>query len=112
MVYRCNLCVHFTTETLRRLISHMGHVHQNDRSFHVLCGLDGFPRTYRNYYSLKTHFHTKHSTILERERQRVPQQEANQDLEENDNGEHNDDDCDAFNFEREVEQDGQMFWDF
>jgi hypothetical protein len=90
----------------------MGHVHQNDRSFHVLCGLDGFPRTYRNYYSLKTHFHTKHSTILERERQRVPQQEANQDLEENDNGEHNDDDCDAFNFEREVEQDGQMFWDF
>ena len=110
MVYRCNLCVQYTSETLRALISHLGRVHQNDRSFHVLCGIDGCPRTYKNFYTLRSHFAQKHSAILERERIRVPQQAERppdnpvDDGANNDEGDGNDAGNDGFDFEREVEQ--------
>ena len=106
MVYRCNLCVHYTSKTLRGLISHLGRVHQNDRSFHVLCGIDGCPRTYKNFYTLRSHFVQKHSAILERERQNHQPQQAEPPANHGDNGANNDEGHgnDGFDFEREVEQ--------
>ena len=110
MVYRCNLCVQYTSETLRGLISHLGRVHQNDRSFHVLCSIDGCPRTYKNFYTLRSHFVQKHSAILERERiwvqQQAEQPQADDPLDDGPDGVDNEeeDENDGFDFEREVEQ--------
>ena len=110
MVYRCNLCVQYTSETLRALISHLGRVHQNDHSFHVLCGIDGCPRTYKNFYMLRSHFAQKHSAILERERIRVPQQAERppdnpiDDGANNEEGDTNNAGNNGFDLEREVEQ--------
>ena len=105
MVYHCNLSVHYTSETLCGLISHLGRVHQNDCSFHALCCIDGCPRTYKNFYTLRSHFVQKHSATLERERQNHQPQQAERpadhhvdDRANNDEGDGNDD------FECEVEQ--------
>lgn len=109
MIYRCNLSVHFTCETLRSLICHLGRVHKNDNGFHVLCGIGGCARTYTNFFSLRNHFVRKHSEILNGERQGLPGDLAHQNNANGyQDGAENDDNDNAlghqpFNFEREVE---------
>ena len=106
MLYRCNLFVHFTCETLRSLLCHLGRVHKNDSGFHVLCGIDGCARTYTNFFSLRNHFTRKHGAILNGEQVQNDGDEPR--LGDQDEGRNGMDDEDApghepFNFEREIE---------
>ena len=111
MQYRCNLCVHFTCQTLRSLISHLGRVHKNDNGFHVLCGIDSCARTYKNFFSLRNHFIRKHGAILNGEQEPDDLEnlhdgeidedsvDANDGYGENDGADDNDE---PFNFEGQV----------
>ena len=44
----CNLCVHFVAFTLALSLSHLVRYHASDPNFHVLCGINGWSKTYRN----------------------------------------------------------------
>ena len=44
-MYVCQLCEHFASRRLASVLSYIG--------FSVVCGIDGCPRTYRNYYSFR-----------------------------------------------------------
>ena len=61
MVYRCSMCVGYLTVSLTELLDHLRRSHSNDPSFHVLCGLDGCPRTYKRVVSFRNHLIRKHN---------------------------------------------------
>lgn len=61
MAYRCSMCVDYMAVSLKLLLSHMRRNHANDAGFHVLCGLDGCPRTYRRFVSFRNHLIRKHN---------------------------------------------------
>ena len=48
VAYRCNICVHFVAFTLALFLSHFVRYHASDPNFHVLCGINGCSKTYRN----------------------------------------------------------------
>ena len=48
VAYRCNLCVHFVAFTLALSLSHLVRYHASDPNFHLLCGINGCSKTYRN----------------------------------------------------------------
>lgn len=76
MIYRCSLCVGFVTVSLRLLLNHLRRNHENDPNFHILCGLDGCPRTYRRIVSFRNHLIRKHNFEL-RSDEPGPQNEPN-----------------------------------
>ena len=55
MVYRCSMCVGYLTVSLTELLDHLRRSHSNDPNFHVICGLDGCPRTYKRVVSFRNH---------------------------------------------------------
>lgn len=61
MVYRCSMCVGYLTASLTELLDHLRRSHSNDPNFHVLCGLDGCPRTYKRVVSFRNHLIRKHN---------------------------------------------------
>lgn len=62
--WECPLCSHFATPTLKAVVRHVGAVHSHDPAFHVRCGVEDCPRTYRNYLTYKKHMYTKHRSVL------------------------------------------------
>ena len=62
--YRCNLCVHFVAFTLALFLNHLVRYHTSDPNFHVLCGINGGSKTYRNCISFKNHIERKHADLL------------------------------------------------
>ena len=62
--YRCNLCVHFVAFTLALFLNHLVRYHTSDPNFHVLCGINGCSKTYRNCISFKNHIKRKHADLL------------------------------------------------
>ena len=60
--WRCPLCHCFAAPGPKR---HMGTIHTHDSNFHVICGLQGCSRSYKNYHSYKKHMYKKHRDILE-----------------------------------------------
>ena len=62
--YRCNLCVHFVAFTLALFLNHLVRYHTSDPNFHVLRGINGCSKTYRNYISFKNHIERKHADLL------------------------------------------------
>ena len=64
MAYRCNLCVHFVALTLALFLNHLVRYHTSDPNFHVLCGINGCSKTYRNCISFKNHIKRKHADLL------------------------------------------------
>lgn len=60
-LYRCSLCVEFIAHNLNILLSHIARIHKSDPNFHVLCGIDGCPKTYTNFVSFRNHLIRKHS---------------------------------------------------
>lgn len=69
MVYRCSMCVGFLTVSLKLLLDHLRRNHGSDPNFHLLCGLDGCPRTYRRFVSFRNHLIRKHNFKLRDEDQ-------------------------------------------
>lgn len=65
MPYICNLCDSFSSPKVRHLLSHIGKSHRNEPNFHVLCGIEGCSKTYKNYYSFRNHLIRKHDVTWE-----------------------------------------------
>ena len=65
-MYVCQLCDHFASVDLRRfgVISVLS-MHSHQSGFSVLCGIDGCPRTYRNYHSFRRHIKQKHPSACD-----------------------------------------------
>lgn len=63
MVYRCNLCIGYLSVSLRELLHHMRRTHSSDPNFHMVCGLEGCPRTYKRFSSFRNHVMRKHSLM-------------------------------------------------
>ena len=62
--WNCSLCDSFAASSLKRVIRHIGRVHCHDPAFHVHCGIESCPRTYRNFHSYKKHMYLKHREFL------------------------------------------------
>ena len=58
------MCLGFVAGSLRLLLSHMRRSHASDPNFHVLCGLDDCPRTYRRFISFRNHLIRSHNFKL------------------------------------------------
>ena len=46
------------------VLKHIGLVHANEPNFNVSCGIQGCPRTYKNYYSFRKHLQRRHQDCL------------------------------------------------
>jgi hypothetical protein len=55
------MCVGYLSVSLTELLDHLRRSHSNDPNFHVLCGLDGCPRTYKRVVSFRNHLIRKHN---------------------------------------------------
>ena len=53
--YTCVICNHFCATSMTGVLKHIGLVHAHEPNFHVSCGIQGCPRTYKNYYSFRKH---------------------------------------------------------
>ena len=63
-LYTCSHCNRFSAKKIDRVLRHVGSVHAHDPGFHMVCGVDGCPRTYQNYRSFRKHLITKHSHYI------------------------------------------------
>ena len=59
----CPLCGSYVT-SLSQLLVHMRLVHAGEPGFLVQCGIQGCPRTYRNFQTFRNHVYTIHSANL------------------------------------------------
>lgn len=64
--YCCPLCEGFVVPTYRLWLSHLRHIHSHDPNFHVTCGVNSCPRTFRVFSSLYSHVYRSHRNMLER----------------------------------------------
>ena len=64
--YSCPLCHNFVVLTYKLWMSHLRHVHSHDSNFHVVCGVDSCPRTFRVFATLYSHVYRSHRYMLER----------------------------------------------
>ena len=72
MSWNCSMCSHFAAPTLKAVIRHIGAVHSHDAFFHVYCGIEGCPRTYKSFHSYKKHMYSKHRYILDISQPAIP----------------------------------------
>ena len=64
-LYSCPLCSGFHFTAYKLWLGHLRHVHSHDPSFHVTCGVDSCPVTYRNFSTLYSHVYRKHRHMIE-----------------------------------------------
>lgn len=62
---KCWICASFAGRNLKAVIRHIGAVHARDPDFHVVCGIQGCVRTYKNYSSFKKHMYRHHKDQLD-----------------------------------------------
>lgn len=65
--YRCNVCREFVAESIHLLLTHIGRIHRNEPTFHVVCGLNGCAKTYKNFWSFRNHLIRKHGIVTAKE---------------------------------------------
>ena len=63
--WRCPLCSYFAAPSLKGTMRHIGSVHAHESNFHVICGIQGCPRSYTNFHTFKKHMYQKHRETLE-----------------------------------------------
>ena len=61
--YRCTICLEFVSNSIQEVVKHLGRVHRNEPNFHVLCGVEGCAKTFRNFLSFKNHLIRKHNIL-------------------------------------------------
>lgn len=61
----CPMCHTFAAVNLKGVLRHVGACHAYEANFNVVCGLDGCPRTYKNYHGYKKHLYRKHKHLLD-----------------------------------------------
>ena len=69
--YACPLCPGFIVRTYKLWLSHLRHVHSHDANFHVVCGVNSCPRSFRVFSTLYSHVYTSHRHMLD-SRDRMP----------------------------------------
>ena len=62
--YTCSLCDHFSATSIGGVLRHVGAVHVHEPHFHLVCGINGCPRTYQNYNSFRKHLRRRHAKYL------------------------------------------------
>ena len=82
--YRCNVCREFVAESIHLLLTHIGRIHRNEPNFHVVCGLNGCAKTYKNFWSFRNHLIRKHGIVTAKEGIGGNRQDLNQDHNEED----------------------------
>ncbi len=60
----CWICHKFAAANLLAVLRHIGAVHSRDSCFYTVCGIEGCPRTYRNFFSFKKHVYRHHRESL------------------------------------------------
>ena len=100
-LYRCSICLEFVTDSIQTLITHIARIHSNEPNFHVVCGIDSCPKTYKNFLSLRNHLIRKHNIV------RIVNNKEREQRLNNEDGEFNGEDGEQnhveeeFNLERE-----------
>ncbi len=61
--FTCTICYKFAAPKFESVLRHIGSVHSCEPSFHITCGIDGCPRTYRSYRSFRRHLRTNHVEV-------------------------------------------------
>lgn len=57
--YKCTKCGR-TTFTLRKLLQHVGLIHNHEANFSITCGLNGCVSSFKKYESFRRHVYRKH----------------------------------------------------
>ena len=60
-VWKCEICLFFTTITLKMLVRHVAVEHASKPNFKVKCGVDGCPNEYKKMNSFRKHLRTCHA---------------------------------------------------
>ena len=63
--YACPLCSGFIVRTYKLWLSHLRHVHSHDANFHVVCGVNSCPRSFRVFSTLYSHVYRSHRHMLD-----------------------------------------------
>ena len=63
----CSLCAHFSATSVGGVLRHVGAIHAHDPLFQLVCGINGCPRTYKNYYSFRKHLRRRHAEYLDQD---------------------------------------------
>ena len=66
--FRCSVCLEFVSESIQALVRHIGRIHRNEPNFHVVCGIDGCIKTFKNFLSLKNHLIHKHNIVAKNDK--------------------------------------------
>ena len=62
----CPLCSDFHVQTYKLWLGHLRHVHSHDPNFHVTCGIESCPATFKNFSTLYSHVYRKHRSKIEK----------------------------------------------
>ena len=62
---KCPLC-HYTTTTVKGVLSHIRAFHENEPNFCVVCGLDGCSTTSKTFSGLYSHVYRHHSNYIDK----------------------------------------------
>ena len=65
--FDCFVCHSAAGNTFADVVRHIGYVHAHDPNFHVVCGIEGCTRTYRNFLSYKRHLYREHKHFVGKE---------------------------------------------
>ena len=66
--FRCSVCLEFVSESIQTLVKHIGRIHRNEPNFHVVCGIDGCAKTFKNFLSFKNHLIRKHNIVAKNDK--------------------------------------------
>ncbi len=64
-VWFCPLCEWFAGASMKAVVRHIGANHAHEAGFHVCCGIDGCPRTYKKFDSYRHHLYKIHRDVLD-----------------------------------------------
>ena len=63
-LFECSICNHYTATTMAAVLKHVGCVHAHEPNFHIICGINECPRTYKNYHSFRKHLTRNHPDCI------------------------------------------------
>ena len=81
--YVCSICYHFTATSITAVLRHVGCVHAHEPNFHIVCGINGCPCTYKNYHFFRKHLHRSHPFCMsthEMSTHQMPSGDSSEDL--------------------------------
>lgn len=62
-VFKCSFCDNFAAPTFGGVYRHIAALHKYDPNFHICCGIDGCPATFKKVESWRSHIFRKHRKL-------------------------------------------------